>query len=364
MIDKCVSIIIPVYNTNTYFDKCIKSVLNQSYQNIEIILVDDGSNDGVEKKCDRYSKVDSRIITIHQKNQGPSIARNNGIKKASGEYITFIDSDDWIDIDCIENVYNCFNKFDCDIVAFSCIYEKNGISKKIEPNFIENRKFDLNIYRKEFCAASIIPPYNYKSLFPYEMHCGPTMYSTCCKVYKMSFLLENTILFDESIKVDEDRIFGLKASLNAKNIYFLNKPYYHYIERSGSLGHEDVKILSNNYIKGISKLEEVAKQTIYYDFLSKYLLIDKVATTITIFKRCSIKYMEQKNIKDIKKIYHNFIENICLDEKDISIDKVYNIKDKIMVFFLENSMFLVAINICTIFYRIKELKLKYKDEKK
>lgn len=101
---KKISIIVPVYNVEKYVEKCIQSLINQSYKNIEIILVDDGSNDRSNKIIDEYAKVDSRILTIHQRNKGVSAARNAGLKVATGEYVGFVDPDDYVDYQMYETM--------------------------------------------------------------------------------------------------------------------------------------------------------------------------------------------------------------------------------------------------------------------
>jgi len=118
-----ISIIIPVYNVERYLHQCIDSVINQTYKNLEIILVDDGSSDSCPAICDNYAQKDGRIIVIHKKNEGQSIARNKALKTATGKYIMFVDSDDWIDLDTCEVAVSYAEKFDTDIVFWSYIRE-------------------------------------------------------------------------------------------------------------------------------------------------------------------------------------------------------------------------------------------------
>ena len=110
------SIIVPVYNVEKYIERCIKSILNQSFTNFELILVDDGSPDNCGKICDEYKKKDSRIKVIHKKNGGLSDARNAGLNIATGKYIGFVDSDDIIHPQMYEKLFNCINKYNSDIV--------------------------------------------------------------------------------------------------------------------------------------------------------------------------------------------------------------------------------------------------------
>ena len=110
-----VSVIVPVYNVEKYLDECVNSIINQSYSNLEIILVDDGSSDTSGQKCDTYKAVDNRIKVIHKKNGGLSDARNVGIEIATGEYISFIDSDDYVSEIFIESLVNKVNNTDCKV---------------------------------------------------------------------------------------------------------------------------------------------------------------------------------------------------------------------------------------------------------
>ena len=111
MKENLISVILPIYNVSDYLDRCMKSVINQTYKNIEIIMVDDGSTDDSALKCDEYKEKDDRIVVFHKENGGLSDARNYGIKRASGNYITCIDSDDFIDLDYIEYLYNLITKY-------------------------------------------------------------------------------------------------------------------------------------------------------------------------------------------------------------------------------------------------------------
>ena len=113
-----ISVIIPVYKVEQYIRQCLDSVIGQTYQNLEIILVDDGSPDGCGMICDEYAKKDSRVIVVHQENQGVSVARNVGIEMATGEWIMFVDPDDWLELECCEKVIECVFSKPWDIVYF------------------------------------------------------------------------------------------------------------------------------------------------------------------------------------------------------------------------------------------------------
>ncbi|MGN0314992.1 MAG: glycosyltransferase [Fusicatenibacter sp.] len=147
MVSKMVSIIVPVYNIEKYLDDCIDSILKQVYQKIEVVLVDDGSDDGSSEKCDEWKKRDGRIKVIHQNNQGLSAARNAGIKEAEGEYILFVDGDDVIHPQMVELLFDTVIKHGCKI-AF-CEYEKFSDTTEIE----KQRKERQAAYHVEIVSA-------------------------------------------------------------------------------------------------------------------------------------------------------------------------------------------------------------------
>ena len=146
MPDSKITIIIPVYKVEKYIHQCIDSVIDQSYKNLEIILVDDGSPDKCPEICDDYAKKDKRIKVIHQENQGLSSARNTGIKASTGDYINFIDSDDWIEREAFQIALDTRNRWDADLVMWPYIreYENRSLKKEILPqNLIVYEEEDL-----------------------------------------------------------------------------------------------------------------------------------------------------------------------------------------------------------------------------
>ena len=127
-----ISVILPIYNVSDYLDRCMESVINQTYRNIEIIIVDDGSTDGSALKCDEYKKKDDRIIVFHKENGGLSDARNYGIQRASGNFITCIDSDDFVDLDYIEYLYALLMKYNTkmSICQHRVLFDNGKIKEK------------------------------------------------------------------------------------------------------------------------------------------------------------------------------------------------------------------------------------------
>ncbi|MBO5142220.1 MAG: glycosyltransferase family 2 protein [Clostridia bacterium] len=212
-----ISVIIPVYNVEEYIRECLDSVINQTYKNLEIILIDDGSKDNSGKICDEYAKKDKRIKVIHKENGGLSSARNKGLDNAQGKYITFVDSDDYIPVNAIELLYkNCIsNEADCSIGGVQDI--KDGQVVYVGP------KKQCCLSKEEALKYFFVEKY-FKCI-------------ACSKMYKKELI--GTERFDETIRLVEDFYFTYnilkkvnKVSLNTKDIV------YCYRIRSGSLMHQ------------------------------------------------------------------------------------------------------------------------------
>ncbi len=186
-----ISIIIPVYNTEKYLSDCIDSVLSQTYNNFELILVDDGSNDQSGDICDEYAKSDSRVLSIHQENSGVSVARNQGISVANGDYLAFIDSDDIVHRDFLKTLINEIAIKDIDLII--CQFTK-------DESCIKNDNWDRNI--KEGRS------YNIKDA-TLKMINGGLSWCPFGKLYKTNIIKENALIFDKNIAFNEDMLFNL-----------------------------------------------------------------------------------------------------------------------------------------------------------
>ena len=160
-----VSVIIPVYNAENDIIKCVNSVKNQTYPYWEVILIDDGSEDQSGNICDEYARNDERIITVHNQNSGVSSSRNCGIKRASGDFLLFIDSDDYIESDTLKKLINCVHETSAEMVICGFYYHKIK-SKELIPNKPEidfsgdNYELVSNCFKSLFCNEMINPPWN------------------------------------------------------------------------------------------------------------------------------------------------------------------------------------------------------------
>ncbi|WNF35303.1 glycosyltransferase [Bacillaceae bacterium IKA-2] len=211
------SIIVPVYNTEEYLSDCIESILLQSFMDYEIILINDGSSDKSGEICKQYAKKDSRIKVFHKSNEGPSAARNLGIKLASGEFLGFVDSDDTINVQMYEKLYNLAKEKNAEIsiCGYSEIYFPSGkIDNFTTPlnNIVYLKGKEIREEFEHSLSANTYLGYN----------------SLCNKIYNRKYLLRNSLIINENIKIAEDQCFNISAILKAKIICAINEPLYNY----------------------------------------------------------------------------------------------------------------------------------------
>ncbi|WIH87456.1 glycosyltransferase family 2 protein [Brachyspira pilosicoli] len=228
-----VSVIVPVYNVEDYLIECLTSIINQTLKEIEIICIDDCGTDNSINILKEYAKKDDRIrIISHKENKGLGPARNTGIKESKGEYISFIDSDDYISRDYLENLYNTIIKYDTDIV--STINIKRVVGEAISLYSININKY-LSIFQKIFnknhfegiSNANIKDEKENTKNYPFVVAWN--------KLYKRSFLLDNDLFFMDIKKGSEDEDFYQRLLLNSPSISYNHKSIYYYRERNYSL---------------------------------------------------------------------------------------------------------------------------------
>lgn len=210
-----ISIVIPIYKVEKYLDKCVESVVNQSYKNLEIILVDDGSPDNCPEICDEWAKKDKRIKVIHKENGGLSDARNFGIEVATGEYLMFLDSDDSLDLSTCEKLLKLIKGNDVDFSMCDCklVYE----DKTDEETLYE-------ITTKKFFGDDVMDQLYYRSI-PYLM-------IPCAKLYKKHIF--NNIRYPKG-RFHEDEFVIHEVLYNSKSFAYTNEQLYLYLQRGGSI---------------------------------------------------------------------------------------------------------------------------------
>lgn len=210
------SIVVPIYNVEQFLDDCVRSILEQTYKEFELILVDDGSTDSSGQMCDQYEKEDCRIRVIHKKNGGLVSARKAGILIAKGDYAVCVDSDDWIDKKHLQELARIVHDYSPDIICFGH-YEVSEGKKK---NFII--PFRKGLYEKSGLINEIYPQLirtEGATAFP------PTIWA---KAYKMDLYRTEQLLVDDRIKIGEDAACTIPCMLRANSIYILDKALYYY----------------------------------------------------------------------------------------------------------------------------------------
>ena len=310
-----VSIIIPIYNAEKWLSRCLDSIVNQTYKNIEIILVNDGSSDSSGQICEEYLKLDNRIKVFHKKNGGGvSVARNFGLRKATGNLIQFVDSDDFLEITTSEILYNNITEHDADLSICGIRVHKNN--KVIREAKLEKRALSIK---------DDIKCYHYIE---------PILNSVCNKMYKRDYV---NVLFDEKISLGEDYIFNLEYLKGIEKVITIDESLYNVvIENSESLNKRFRKD-KLDILLDLIKCEEGFCDYIYGDDYSKLNIYNKrVLTLHTSFKEIIIT----ENIKSIitfKKYIHQ--EEI---KKAIKCSKLYRIDYKIFknLLLMENAFFI------------------------
>lgn len=228
-----VSIIVPVYKAEKYLHRCVDSILSQFFINWELILVDDGSPDRSGAICDEYAQKDDRIRVIHKENGGVSSARNVALDNMKGEWVMFVDADDWINIKCLQTCVDVVTKNNLDAVQFGFVMVFPDGSEK----YICESNTDANNPEKYLKDNS---------------------YNVCVwgGLYKRSIIIENSLKFDESLKLAEDQLFVLSFIKHAKKLQYLAEPFYYYYQNPNSATHTQK---STELIKTCRALAEFSK---------------------------------------------------------------------------------------------------------
>ena len=253
---KKVSIIIPVYNSENYISDCLESILAQTYQNIEVIVVDDGSIDNSVNKCKEIQKNDNRVMIIKKKNGGVSSARNTGLKKSSGDYIIFVDSDDIIPPDFVTKMVDAMSG---EVKMAVC-----GISEKTK-NGIKEVIYNGNINAKGFRFLM----YAYNSIGGF-----------CCnKIYSSENIKKNNIKFNEKIKNYEDMLFNIQYIRCVDKIKYIKSTSYIYLQRKGSAAKTDDRDVYDEIFKAVTEMRSFPDDNLKNLLALDYILLEESIRT-------------------------------------------------------------------------------------
>lgn len=296
---RLISVIVPVYNVENYIDKCIESIINQTYTELEIILINDGSRDLSGEICNKYAKQDKRVIVIHTKNKGVSEARNTGIEVAKGEYLAFVDSDDWIEKNMIEKLYNLATLYNADIVQGNYVrifdeieYKQENIKEKL--NFLTSEEMLLNLYNKDVMIKNIV---------------------IWNKLYNAQ--LFKKIRFPKGI-IHEDEAIVYKLYNNSRKIIDINTNIYYYRHTENSIINKKIDFQNLDLIYILEERERYFKENNLSNLVKKndvYIYNILINYYIQVLRDKEIDYKLVKMIKsEMRKKYLRVILN-----KDIKI---------------------------------------------
>ena len=285
---KAVSIVIPVYNAQKYLNKCLDSVCTQTYKNLEIVVVDDGSTDESYKICVDYTKKFKNIRIIKKSNGGVSSARNRGIDEIKGEYVLFVDSDDWIEKDTVEKLVELYEKFNVDVILF-------GVAKICKEKIIKCTKYNevkiteikkmINKFAELIRNEQINSPFN--------------------KFFKTEIIKKNNIRFNKNITIGEDLLFNIEYFKMINSMYISNYILYNYrLDNENSI---TKKYIKNKY-EQLSIVREKIKEFALYiksDKLYKtykYITLKNIFSCMLDFNSLNCKYTTNEKLLIIKKI--------------------------------------------------------------
>ena len=336
-----VSIIVPVYNTENYIGRCIESILSQSYTDFELILINDGSKDKSADIIKSYK--DDRIIFIDNDNNGVSETRNIGIRKAKGEYIQFIDSDDFIDKDMLKDTLDVLESKNADTVI-------TGLYLDIE----QNSKVNTSIQTFDYYEAKDKKDIAINVL---KRMGGTYINSPINKLYKRSILVENNIFMDKNIDLGEDFIFNLAYLAHCNSVVFSNKCYYHYwmkIENNLTFKFRENKLelmnlmyeKSNDYFKssGLSIDEYRELNNLFIKWMYS-CFIDLHNSGCNLTYKEKINYLK-KSIYKYKNITNNTV-NLGLISKILKAALRY----PLIVLFISKMMYIIKVKCRNLMYR-------------
>ncbi len=293
------SVIVPVYHVEEFLPRCVDSIINQTYKDIEIILVDDGSNDNCPEMCDNYAKADGRIKVIHKKNGGLSDARNAGLDIATGDYIIFVDSDDYIEKETCQKVYEHI-KAKPDIIIGDAIVEGGT-------NRLKHISFSGELSGKEYLCLAL--------------NAGHAPMATWLNIYKNTFLKNNGLRFKYGI-LHEDEEFTPKAFLKAQSVVRADINFYHYVIRNDSITtKKDKKKNLTDYYDTCEELsnliykidDKCLKNLILNSLVFKYLTLYVTAKGYEYGKEYYHKAFIIKNAKTFKTRFQSIL--YCISPK-------------------------------------------------
>ncbi len=328
-----VSIIVPVYNVEKYLRRCIDSILRQTLTDIEVILVDDGSFDSSGKICEEYARKDSRLRVIHQKNAGVAVARNTGLDIASGDYIAFVDSDDYIEPNMYQSMMQVANQYDCDVVLCDCVKE-HGNQTEVYTHDIRAGYYTEKQLEEEY----------YSHLLMMEDVEYPATISNWLLLWK-STLNVPEMRYKPGIRYSEDLLFGAQLMFQAKSFYYMKgETYYHYVMNPLSASHTFAVDKWDDYKELYNCIKEKFFKCATYDFseqIDKVLLFFIYNVVGDILHSTSLSYKQKIELSN-RILHEDIVKNMF---RQLNIRKLcISCKKKLLTFCYAHPITIVPIS--------------------
>ncbi len=344
-----ISVIVPIYNMEKYLEACLDSILSQTYENIEIILVDDGSTDKSAEICRKYAEIDKRIRTLNKKNGGVSAARNDGMRLSKGDWLSFVDSDDYIAPNYIERLYETA-KDKAEISACCCVVCCDD--RKFDEHFFPESKLYtddkkalyLQMIREDYCRKD-------KKVFYASIGIA------WGKLYKKVMLERALLSFDTELTQMEDTIFNLKALYHSQNVVYFDEALYYYrqshrmeIKAAGYFKEFDAI-----YGKVSEKMLDVLKETALFEYenIREAFYLESVFRIADTLKKCSLNIAKKatfkKKVDSVRELAQRRANSLVIKNAAISVFK--SLKIKVLLFLLKRKMYSHIVFIYSILQR-------------
>ena len=345
LVKKCmhlISIVVPVYNVRKYIKQCLDSIIIQDYSNFEIILVDDGSNDGSEVICDEYARKFKNVQVFHLENAGVSNARNVGMSHCLGEWVFFVDADDWITPNALSVLYSQITS-DTDLVVGTCIKAYTDHFEDDTSNDVQYADFEVSERFLDLLSSCILNVSSSNKLFPQDMRSGPQLTYPVLKLYKKKIIDKFGLHFSTSLSLGEDKLFNIQYIKSCSGIVkFINERVYFYRMRKSSASYS-----INDRMKKMSSYYSAISNEIYNSGISGlYKFLD-----INIVQMFWKQLQNTSHVLKISKLWDYTCKLRKSDEyvfvlkciKNVNIQSYSNRKARLIVFLLKCKCFFVLI---------------------
>lgn len=308
--NELISVVVPVYNTGMYLKDCVKSILEQDYKNLEILLVDDGSTDNLSSQlCDEIASECENIVVIHQQNCGSAGARNRGVQEAKGEYISFIDSDDIIESDMLSTLYSMAKKNEVKVAFCGMVIENN--KKVVRPDEVVGDKILNNV---EFLHYFFLG----------------SNHSACTSLYHKSVFENCKFPLNET---NEDYIFNFEVLIRQDKIAVTDKPFYHYVKREGSNTTSSMNLRVLHWLNHVKYVKETMEKKEEFKSLSEEVNYQYLYCNVVLCNSAVLNLTNGNN-DDALTVYNIASKELKKSRKELKTNKYLSKRNRLIGLFV------------------------------